>query len=569
VLFVARHRTYYRNFESVIRLFAARGHAVHLASERDEALGGAAMVDALMREHPSITAGEAPGREADEWLPLATKLRLAVDYLRYVHPMYDGTPKLRARAAERSPAFAVTFGDSALARSALARRMVTAVLRGAERALPPSTRIEQFLKDQQPDVMLITPLVGVIETPQPDYVRAARRLGIPTALCVWSWDHLSSKALIRDLPDRVLVWNDVQRDEAVRLHHVPRERVVTTGAQCFDQWFGRQPSRSRAQFLAEAGLPPDRPFVLYVGSALFRGSPSEAAFARRWIEAVRGSTHETLRTAGILVRPHPQRRAEWDAIDVSMLDGVSVRGDNPVTEQARHDYFDALYHSAAVVGLNTSAFLEAAIAGRPVLAIVTPEFADNQEGTIHFHYLTTAGGGLLRIGRSLDEHVAQLASALAEPDVASASTTKGTKVGAPTGAEPVSQTGRNAPFVTAFLRPRGLDTPATPLFVDAVETLAREHVPAALPRPSLVGRAALRTLRVLDRSPRGRLWLMDEEDRRSHDRRAAKIKAADEQRAEREDDLRRKAAAKDERARRRQADIDAWRDSKRHRPGAR
>jgi hypothetical protein len=558
VLFVARHQTYYRNFESVIRLFATRGHSVHLASERDETLGGAAMVDALMREFPSITAGEAPGREADEWLPLATKLRLAVDYLRYVHPMFDGTPRLRTRAAERSPTFAVAFGHSRWARSGLARRTVLAALRGAERAVPSSARIEQFLRDQRPDVMLITPLVGVIETPQPDYVRAARRLGIPTALCVWSWDHLSSKALIRDLPDRVLVWNDIQREEAVRLHRVPPARVVATGAQCFDQWFGRQPSRTRAEFLADAGLPQDRPFVLYVGSALFRGSPSEAAFAKRWIEALRQSNDETLRTAGILIRPHPQRRSEWEAVDFATLPGVSVRGDNPVTEQARRDYFDALYHSAAVVGLNTSAFLEAGIAGRPVLAIVTPEFADNQEGTIHFRYLTTAGGGLLRIGRSVDEHVAQLAAAIVEGD------------GAPQmGGQPRHRTARNAAFVTAFIRPRGLDTPATPVFVDAVEALARERVAATLPEPSLVGRAALRTLRALDRSPRGRFWLMDEEDRRSHERRTAKAQAADRQRTQREDELRRKAAARQERERRRQADIEAWRDGKRQRPSAR
>ena len=126
--------------------------------------------------------------------------------------------------------------------------------------------------------MLITPLVGVVGSPQPDYVRAARALGIPTALAVWSWDHLSSKALIREVPDRVLVWNDIQRAEAKRFHGVPSSRVVVTGAQCFDRWFDRRPSRDRAAFCAAMGLPADRPFVMYVGSALFRGSPPESEF---------------------------------------------------------------------------------------------------------------------------------------------------------------------------------------------------------------------------------------------------------------------------------------------------
>ena len=35
--------------------------------------------------------------------------------------------------------------------------------------------------------------------------------------------------------------------------------------------------------------------------------------------------------------------------------------------------FDTAYHSAALVGLNTSAELEAGIVGRPVLTILAPE----------------------------------------------------------------------------------------------------------------------------------------------------------------------------------------------------
>ena len=42
VLFIARHFTYFRNFESVIAELAERGHQVHLAADREEALGGRA-----------------------------------------------------------------------------------------------------------------------------------------------------------------------------------------------------------------------------------------------------------------------------------------------------------------------------------------------------------------------------------------------------------------------------------------------------------------------------------------------------------------------------------------------
>ena len=80
-------------------------------------------------------------------------------------------------------------------------------------------------------------------------------------------------------------------------------------------------------------------------------------------------------------------------------------GSNPIDDESRADYFDSMFHSAAVVGLNTSALVEAAIVDRPVFTILPPEFSENQEGTFHFHYLLTIGGGFLHQARSVDEHV--------------------------------------------------------------------------------------------------------------------------------------------------------------------
>jgi hypothetical protein len=236
---------------------------------------------------------------------------------------------------------------------------------------------------------------------------------------------------------------------------------MVTGAQCFDQWFDRSPSRDRAAFCQRVGLPSDRPFILWVCSALFRGSPSEAKFVRKWIDAIRNSSDPHLRDAGLLIRPHPQRLKDWQKPEwTEGLDNVAIHGGNPVDAESRADYFDSMFHSQAVVGLNTSALVEAAIVDRPVFTILPPEFAENQEGTFHFHYLLTLGGGFLHQTRSVDDHVAQLSAVL--------------KGGVPN---------RNRDFVEQFIRPQGLTTPATPVFVDAVEQLERQshRAPASTP----------------------------------------------------------------------------------------
>jgi hypothetical protein len=446
ILFLGRRYMDFRNFDSVVRDLAARGHHVHLTAERENA-EGLPVVQRLAAECPTVTYSESVPREPDGWSWAASRLRGGIEHLRYQHRMFDDTPKLRDRSRERTPGVFVALGDTVRRYAPWSRGLLTRTLHWLERATPESPAIRDYLKEHRPDAVLITPLIG-LGSSQVDYLRAARSLGIPTALCVWSWDHLSSKALIRDMPDQVFVWNDTQKREAITFHRVPEQRIVVTGAQCFDKWFDRTPSRDAEAFRRSAGLPAGRPFVLYVCSAPFIGSQPEAPFVVEWIRRVRASTVPHVRQVPILVRPHPSRRAEWEGVDLAAFEHVALFGSTPIDDAARADYFDTLYHSSVVVGLNTSAFIEAGIIGRPVHTILLPEWHESQLGTVHFRYLFDAGGGLLTAAHSFDEHLQQLGAALAHPS---------TEV---------------RPFVRDFVRPHGLDVPATPVFAKHVEAMA-------------------------------------------------------------------------------------------------
>ena len=238
----------------------------------------------------------------------------------------------------------------------------------------------------------------------------------------------------------------------------PRDRVVVTGAQCYDQWFDRTPAIGYQAFCERVGLRPDRPFVLYVCSSLFRGTTFEPAFTERWIQAIRGSADPRLKDIGILVRPHPARLDEWKQVDLTGYHNVAFWGAHPVDDEAKEDYFDSFYYSAAVVGINTSAFIEAAVVGKPVLTVLEPEISENnQEGTLHLYYLLDEQTGVLRATRTLDEHVPQLAAVLAGPG----------------GGDP-----KAARFVDGFVRPFGRTEAATPRFVAAVEQAGALPAPA-------------------------------------------------------------------------------------------
>ena len=491
VLFAGLHLAYFRNFDSVVVELAARGHQVHLCGDETEAMGGQQLAERLAAAHAGVTWDLLPSLEAEPWFDGARRMRVALDYVRALEPRYP--QKLRLRAEART-ARAIRWASRTFG-----WRPTRAVLTRFERLMPASDVLVDYLRRHAPDVVVLTALT-YSRSQQLDLLKAARVLKLPVAAAIMSWDHLSSKALIHVQPDQVIVWNDVQRDEAVSMHGLPADRIVATGAQCYDQWFTRQPERTREEFCRAMGLRADRPFILWVHSALSpTPEPPEPRLVVRWIEALRAHPDPALREAGVLVRPHPERLKEWAGIDLSRFDNVAFHGGNPIDRSSRDDYFDSLYHSAAVVGLVTSAFLEAAVVGRPVLTFMLPEYRMHQEEMIHFRYLLTVEGGLLHTASTLDEHFGQLGDALALGGARDA---------------------RNRRFIGAFIRPSGLDVAATPRFADAVEALARGG-----PRsdPSLERGAWLRPLAVTaaswSRSGVGR-WLMNDRRADSWDERA-------------------------------------------------
>ena len=475
VLFFMRSTVYVRNFESTLRLLAERGHDVHVVADPHQVLDPTDLIGRLCREYSSVTHGVSP-RLTGRWSRLGFELRRALDYLRYLEPDYRNAPKLRQRAEEKAPEFvrallARGYGDTPLRRRLLAR-----ALRSADRSLPREPEVDAFVRGHRPDIVLVTPLVEP-GSPQSDYVRSARALGVPTALCVYSWDNLTNKGLIHEPLDLVTVWNRAMRDEAVSLHRVPPERVVVTGAPAYDHWFTWTARDTREAFCVRVGLSPQHPYLLYLCSSKFI-APDEPAFVRRWLTDIRTAS-PTLRDVGVLIRPHPQNAERWRDLAVTDVPNVAIwprAGRNPVDADSRSDYFDSIHHSAAVVGVNTSAQIESAIVGRGVYTLLAPEFRDTQEGTLHFRHLREVNGGLLNIASTMDEHVAQLEEALRDPEAA-------------------AQRGRN--FVAAFVRPNGLSEAATPRLVAAIEAAAvrprrryRDPLWAWMMRPALARAAA-------------------------------------------------------------------------------
>ena len=453
ILFQLPYPGYLRIYGSTIDLLAERGHTVLLAYDkpgkrRDPAAVG---VESRAGVHlvPSIPASARRYEQA------VVKLRLGTDYVRYLDPAFAESPYLRRRLDSHLPK-GLGFLTRAPGNLRVARPALRALL-ALEHLVPSDAGVERAISAHEPAALVVTPLIGRSRDGirQTDAVKAARRLGIPVGLGVASWDHLTTKGVVKALPYQVFVWNEIQRREAVGLHYVPPERVVVTGAQLFDGWFARTPSTGRENFLSRLGLDASLPYVLFVGSS-YNVAPArkEIPFVRRWITALRGSSDPMLEQLSVLVRPHPGNVEEWAGVEWSGL-GAAIaprrRPGLPMDSEDEALYYDSIHFASAVVGINTSAMVESFIQQRPVLTIRASEFRDTQDGTLHFRHLLSASGGALQTAATFEEHLGQLRSALEQPDL------HRSEIDA---------------FLRTFVRPHGLERPATPVLADAIEALA-------------------------------------------------------------------------------------------------
>lgn len=471
ILFVMRHLAYLRLFEPSLTILARQGHSVHLAfTPISNKTFDDREVLSFAQRCPGISHETLPADHFSwGWKPLADWVRTLRDFLRYLEPLYANAPKLVRRKEKLVSPFLVRQLRTGILRTPSRRKHLDAFLRLVEDAIPVNRRIRAYLQRIRPDVVLFTPILDGANQ-MIDHAKAARAEGLPTVLCVASWDNLTNKGMIQVVPDKVTVWNAYQRDEAIRHHGVPAERIALTGAQVFDDWFTRRHSCTREDFLARTGLAGRERYVLYLCSSVFI-APRETAFIGRWLQAVRRTPG--MEDVSVLIRPHPANIKQWQADPPFLAEpGVAVwprLGATPINEEGKRDYFDSLFFAEAVVGVNTSAMIEAGILGKPVFTVLDEDFKDTQEGTIHFHYLVQ--GGLLLIGEDLPDHCVQLASVL------------GNRGGLMVHEQRVRR------FIADFVRPLGLEVPCAPRLAEEILSTSVTQNPASFRALSVLLRA--------------------------------------------------------------------------------
>jgi hypothetical protein len=129
----------------------------------------------------------------------------------------------------------------------------------------------------------------------------ARRRRIPSACVVLSWDNLYSRGPMCRRPDRLLVWSEEMRRQAVEVHQYPREQISVVGPLQFRHYGEPVSVDEVASMRKKVGLGANEPYLAYVCGA--RTAQYDVEDVGELMAQLRNGPYRDLR---VVVRPHPQ-----------------------------------------------------------------------------------------------------------------------------------------------------------------------------------------------------------------------------------------------------------------------
>jgi hypothetical protein len=389
VMFVGRSTSHFSYYESVVAALRARGAVVDFVLDKrwsKSNLGGAqGAISEFTAENAWFKHGWAP-RRADKWRDLAFKLRELRSYRSYIARKQTTPFYIKRWKGYLTP------GQQALTEKAWFRALLRLPLTGwameaFERwVIPPDPGVTEFIKKRAPDAMVLSPM-NMRFSEDTDYCKAAKALGLPTAVSTLSWDNLSTKGILQVKPDLLFVWNKYQASDAYEIQKMPEDRVMLAGSPFFDKWFDNPSAlMSREDFCAQLGFDPAKKILLYLGSS------KNIAKDESWLPAslrkrLRGSKKAALKDCQILVRPHPANADIYAELDGDGLRVWPKDGALPETRAQFLDMRNSFHHADAAVGINTSGMIDAVLADLPTFSILLERYAHTQSDSKHFQYL--------------------------------------------------------------------------------------------------------------------------------------------------------------------------------------
>ena len=317
----------------------------------------------------------------------------------------------------------VRYGVSWLSNRVFARRSVRRTARFLDRLLVRRTPFGPLFERYHPDAVMLAHLFDDAEIA---ILREARRRAVPVIGFVNSWDKLTGRAMLRLLPDKLIVFNGIVREEAVRFADMDGRDIFVGGLPHYDRYVTNRPS-PRGEFCRAFGIPPEHHILVYAPNGKY-SAKADGPLIDFLQEAI---TSGRISNASLLVRFQPNDRVDmaeverrpWLHYDIPGKRFSSERGvDWDMDERDTQRLIDTLAHAAVFLCYTSSLSVDAAVFDKPVINInfeLVP-IAKRADSPIHYycmeHYRKAVESGGIRVVSSPHDLIEWVNRYLAHPE---------------------------------------------------------------------------------------------------------------------------------------------------------
>jgi CDP-glycerol glycerophosphotransferase (TagB/SpsB family) len=217
-------------------------------------------------------------------------------------------------------------------------------------------------------------MAHLFDEPEINLLREAKRRNIKTVGFINSWDKVTSRNILRLLPDRFVVFNDIVKNELIKYDEVNEEDIFVGGLPQYDYLFDNN-FQTREEFFQKIGIDPYKKLLVYA-------SMGRAFSSTDWdmIDYLHGLTKsgKLEQDSELLVRFQPNDfvdKSEIEKRPFIKYDQPGIRFSSKRGVDWDMDFKDldhlknTLYHMSLVISYASSIGIDAAVYDKPIINI--------------------------------------------------------------------------------------------------------------------------------------------------------------------------------------------------------
>lgn len=335
------------------------------------------------------------------------------------------TTDLRRRMRYEADRNALAYGGGLALNRILARKTMRRALRFLDYHFVKNRQYDHYFAQYQPALVV---LGNLFTEPEIDFLRAAKKRGVRTVGFINSWDKTTARSVLRGLPDKIIVFNEIVKGEVMAYNDADARDIFVGGMPHFDHYFTGTIT-PRQQFLASMRLPQSCRFIVYapIGNAynnsdweiidlLYRLN-DEGKFGKDIAILVRFPPNDFIDPHELERRPH--LRYEYPGFRFSTKRGT----DWDMGEKEMRHLADTLAHMSLLIGYTSSIAVDAAVFDKPVINIFFEISAKKSLllSPIHYysmtHYKKAFERGGVQLVKSESELVEWVRKYLEHPEI--------------------------------------------------------------------------------------------------------------------------------------------------------